>query len=116
MSGQHLISTPLGALACHRCGAVVLAAMVEGLRVRVDPVALTAPEILAATIAARPLYRLICGGRELVPLAPPQRAAMIRVRGPTMPQHRCGSHFMRHESVAEAEALEPDSTNDGIPF
>jgi hypothetical protein len=90
--------------------------MVEGFRTRVDPVALTAPEILAATITGRRLYRLMCGGRELVPLAPPQRAHMMRIRGPTMPAHICGQHFIRHESAAESEALEPDSTNEGIPF
>lgn len=112
----YLISTPVTASRCHRCGAVVLGAMAEGLRARVDPVALSAAEILAATISGRRLYRLICGGRELVPLAPPQRAAIMRIRGPTMPQHICGQHFMRQESAAESEALEMQSGDEGIPF
>lgn len=115
MTRIHLISTLVTGGTCHRCGAVVLAAMVEGFRTRVDPVALSPAEILACVITGRALYRLTRGGSELVPLAPPQRAAIMRIRGPTMPQHICGQFFTRHESAAEALAMD-QSTHEGIPF
>jgi hypothetical protein len=85
----HLITTVAQETDCPRCGAAILAAVAEGLHARVDPTPLTPDGEILALAVGRWTYTHTSVG-ELVRRDYGRITANPHLRGPTLPDHRCG--------------------------
>jgi hypothetical protein len=107
----HLITTPATIGHCPRCGALVLTGLAEGIRARVDPAPLNRAGHIAAIHARLTTYTLTRTGLVAMDA---NRIGSQRIRGPTLPQHRCGNSWLptslHHTPTSETNHPE------GIPY
>ena len=108
---HHLITT-IPAIALHRCGALTLTGIAEGLHARVDPTPLNRVGHAAAVLTGRQAYTLTRAG--LVHLDA-TRIGDHRIRGPTLATHQCG-HAPPPEHIQATPAPSPNNNPEGIPF
>lgn len=82
-----MITTTVTGIICGRCRQPLLTGYAEGLRARVDPVAINRAGLIAAILAGRWTYRLTRTG--LVHLDQ-DRIPSTTIRGPMVTTHKCG--------------------------
>ena len=81
-----LVTTPVQAITCHRCGRLLLTGWVEGLHARVDPTPLNQTQEIAALLANKWTYTLLCSGlvhRDATRIRDP------KLNGPILAEHKC---------------------------
>src|SRR3954464_8100562 len=82
-----MITTKVTVAACPRCKQPTLTGYAEGIRARVDPVAISRAGLIAAILSGHPTYRLTRVG--LVELDADRINSQF-IRGPMVTAHRCG--------------------------
>lgn len=111
---SYLHTSPVAATICPRCQAPILTGWAEGLRARVDPVAINRAGLITAILTSRPTYRLTRGG--LVHLDQ-DRIGSRSIHGPMVATHRCGQPIpTEHRDTTPTATQTVTPQPEGIPY
>lgn len=107
-----MITTTVTAAICPHCRQLILTGIAEGLRARVDPVAINRAGLITAILAGRWTYRLTRAG--LVHLDQ-ERIRATNIHGPTVATHKCDQPIPpQHRDTSTTPPAKQHT--EGIPF
>jgi hypothetical protein len=109
---SYLQTTPVAVTGCPRCRQPILTGVAEGIRARVDPVAINHTGLIAAILAGRDVYRLTRAGLVLLDQ---DRIKSQSIHGPMVTAHKCGHPIpAQYRDTSNTPAIQ--EATEGIPY